>query len=178
MEKGKTATIRLEPVLQIGPPPDLVHGLIGHQLFEQCRRRFPGDSLELEKADVEPVGKQPPQVLFEAEEHGVALLEIKQFGATVDQEFYPFRERVELAQEGDAWRLQCSAQRPLGGRALVRSGGVDQCVAATVDFATVDIEFAGEQLQKTLAPLAVQRQISTPEIGRPSARSPRAAAPV
>ena len=70
MKKGKAATIRLESILQIGPPADLMHGLVCHQLFEQRRRQFPGDALELEKADVEPVGEQPLQILFEAGEPG------------------------------------------------------------------------------------------------------------
>src|SRR6516162_11314098 len=97
MEKGKAATIRLEPVLQVGPPADLVHGLIGHQLLKQRRRRFPGDSLELEKADVEPVGEQSLQILLEARESGIVLPEINQLGAAVDEELYPIGERVELA---------------------------------------------------------------------------------
>src|SRR6516165_12130276 len=89
MEKGKAATIRIEAVLQIGPPADLVHRLVGHQLFEQCGRLFPGNPLELKKADVEPIGEQPPQILFEAGKRGIALLEVDQFGAAVDQELGP-----------------------------------------------------------------------------------------
>ena len=38
MEKGEAAAVGLEPVLQIGPAADLVHRLVGHQLFEQRRR--------------------------------------------------------------------------------------------------------------------------------------------
>src|SRR6516164_8052677 len=97
MEKSEAATIRLEPVLQVGPPADLVHGLIGHQLLKQRRRRFPGDSLELEKADVEPVGEQALQILFEAGEHGIVLPQINQFGAAVDEELDPFGEGIELS---------------------------------------------------------------------------------
>ena len=74
-----------------------MHGFVCHQLFEQRCRRIPGDSLELEKADVEPVGEQPLQVLFKAGEQGIALLEIDQFGPAVDEKLYPFGERIELA---------------------------------------------------------------------------------
>ena len=65
VKKGKAAAVGLEPVLQVGPAADLVHRLVDHQLFEQRRRRFPGDPLQLEKADVEPVGEQPLQIVLE-----------------------------------------------------------------------------------------------------------------
>src|SRR6516165_1703358 len=97
MEKSEATTVRLEPVLQIGPPADLVNRLIGHQLLEQCGRRFPGDSLELEKADVEPIGEQPLQILFEARQSRIVLPEIHQFGTAIDKKLYPFGERIELA---------------------------------------------------------------------------------
>ena len=41
VEKRKAAAVGLEPVLQIGPAADFVHRLVGHQLFEQRRRRIP-----------------------------------------------------------------------------------------------------------------------------------------
>ena len=104
--------------------------------------------------------------------------EIDQFGAPVDEELHPFGQRVELAQQGDPRRLQRGAQRPLGSGALVRSRGVDQRTAAAVDFVVVDIEFAGEQLQKTLAPARIERQIGAAEIGGAGARRDLAAAPV
>src|SRR5438552_7537605 len=47
-----------------------------------------------------------------------------------------------------------------------------------LDVVMVDIEFAGEQSQKTLAPGCIQRQIGTTEISRPSARGNLATAPV
>ena len=74
-----------------------MNGFIDHQPFQQSRRRFPGDSFELEKADVEPVGEQTLQVFLEAGEQGVSLAEIEQFGPAVDEELYPFGQCIELA---------------------------------------------------------------------------------
>src|ERR1700752_1140439 len=106
MEESKTPAIRFEAVLQIGPAADLVNGFVGHQLFEQGRGRFPGNSLELEEADVEPVGEQPLQILFETGKLGVALPPIDQFRPSIDEELDPLGKRVELAQQSDARRLQ------------------------------------------------------------------------
>ena len=111
-------------------------------------------------------------------QHGIVPPEIDQLGAAVDEKLDPFGQRIELAQQGDARRLQRGAQRPLGGGALAGSGGLDQCLAAAVDLVVVDIEFAGEQLQKALAPGGVQRQIGAAEIGGASPRGDLAAAPV
>ena len=96
MKKGKAAAVGIEPVLQIGPAANLVHRLVDHQLLEQCGRRFPGDALQLEKADVEPVGEQPLQILLEPAQQRVAPPEVDQLGAAIDEEFDPFGKRVEL----------------------------------------------------------------------------------
>src|SRR5208282_4849033 len=114
--------------------------------------------------------KQRLQVVFEAGEQRFSLPEIDQFRAPVDEKLHPFGERVELAQQRDARRLQCRAQRPLGGGTLIRSGNADQRRATAVDFAAVDIEFAGEDPKEPLTSVRVERQKSAPEIGCSGAR--------
>ena len=88
----------------------------------------------------------------------------------------PSGKRVELAQQGDARRLQRVAQGALLGGALGRLGGLDQRLAAPPDRVVVDIEFAGEQLQEALAPGGVERQIGAAEIGGAGPRRDPAAA--
>ena len=95
------------------------------------------------------LAEQPLQILFEAGEHGIALTQIDQLGATIDEELDTLRERIELAQQGDRGRLQRGAQRPFGGGALVRPRGVDQRAAAAIDFVAVDIEFAARAAEGT-----------------------------
>ncbi len=178
VEKGKAAAVGFEPVLQIGPAADLVHRLVGHQFFEQRRRRLPADPLQLEKADIEPIGEQPLQILLETAQQRVVAAEVNQLGAPIDQELDPFGERVELAQQGNPRRLQRLAQLALGRGALGGPFGLRQGRAAAVDLTAVDVELAGEQPQETLASVGVEQQIGAAEVGRPRPRRDLAAARV
>ena len=119
MKEGEAAAIRLEPVFQIGPAADLVHRLVGHQLFEQRGRRFPGNPAQFEKADIEPVGEQVAQIVGEAAQRRVAAGRCSISSARRStRNLTPSGKRVELAQQGDARRRQRGAQRPFGGAAL------------------------------------------------------------
>ena len=53
MEERVAAAVGVEPVLEVGPRADRVHGLVLDQLLEQRGRRVPGDAAQLEQADVE-----------------------------------------------------------------------------------------------------------------------------
>jgi len=99
-----------------------------------------------------------------------AVPEIKQFGAAINQEFDPLGKRIELAQQRDAGRLQCHAQRPLSSNALGRFSGLDQRFAAALDLVVIDIKFTREQLQETLAPGGVEREIGAAKIRGAGAR--------
>ena len=157
VKKGKAAAVGFEPIFQIGPAANLVHRLVRDQLFEQGRGRFPADPLQLEKADVEPIGEQTLQIVFEAAQQRIARAEIHQFGAAIDQKLDALGQRIELAHQGDAWRFEGRAQRPLGGVAFDRPRGGRQRRTAAFDRLMVDLELAGQDLPEALAPALVEQ---------------------
>ena len=152
MEKGKAAAIRFEPVLEVGPPLDFVHGLVGDQLFQERRRRFPTDPLQFEKADIEPVGEQLAEIVGETPHRHVAVGQRDQLVAAIDKELNPFRQRVELAQQPDPRRRQCGAHLPLGSGALDRRRSGREPGACPIDRGVIDIEFLGEHMEETRSP--------------------------
>src|SRR5690348_5822189 len=89
VKEGEAAAIRIKPVLQIGPTAYLMHRLVDHELFEQRRGGFTSDALQLEKSDVEPVGEQPLQILFEPAQQWIMPSEVDELGASVDEELHP-----------------------------------------------------------------------------------------
>jgi len=106
------------------------------------------------------------------------LSQIDQFRTTIDKKLDSLGERVEPAQQGDAWRLEGGPQRSFGGSTLVRPRRVSHRAAAAIDFGAIDIEFRREQLEKPLAPIRVEQQIGAAEISGASARGDLAAPPV
>ena len=109
MEEGKAAAVRIEPVLEVAPRADGVHGLVGHQLLEQRRRGPPVDAHQVEEADIEPGAEQRPQVLAQRPRGGVALAQGQQLGAQVDHELHALRHADELAQQPHGGRFERAA---------------------------------------------------------------------
>ena len=54
MEESKAAAVRLQAAAQIVPAIDGMHRLVRNDFLEQLGRRVPGDSVQLQKAGVEP----------------------------------------------------------------------------------------------------------------------------
>jgi hypothetical protein len=52
---------------------DLVHGLIGDQLFQQIGRGSPGDMAQFEEPGVEPATEQRAQFAVDRPQFGVGL---------------------------------------------------------------------------------------------------------
>src|SRR5438876_10650822 len=66
MEEGEAAPVGLEPMLEVIPGADLVHGLVSRELLEERRRRITGDELQFEETDIEPAALQSAKVALEA----------------------------------------------------------------------------------------------------------------
>ena len=170
MEIGKAAAVGLEPVLQILPAADRVHGLVAGELFQERGGRIPGDAAHFEEADVEPAREQVLQVELERGQHRVALAQVHQLGAHVDQELHALGQRVELRQELDARRLERLMQRALEPALLVLALGAAQALPVRLDGGAVDVELGREHAQEALAPGLVQGEICAPERGGARAR--------
>ena len=171
MEEGKAAAVGLQPVFQIGPAADLVHRLVGHQFFEQRRRRFPGDAAQFEKADIEPVGEQVAQIVGEPAQRQILSGHPDQLGAPVDEKLHPLGQRVELAQQRR--RAAASAPPATRVRRRTRAAGIGRrgSIAAqrSDDRLVVGVELFGQQPQK---PLATGSRSAPDSCGRVRPRRP------
>src|SRR5665213_2686536 len=164
MEEREAAAIGLQPILEVGPALDLVHRLVGDELFQQRCRRLPADLLQFEKADVKPVGQKLAQILGEAAQRHVAAGKRDQLAAAVDQELDAFGQRVELSQEPQPRRRQRGAHRLLGGGALGRNLARREPRAAAIHRGMVDVELLGQHMQEALASGSVERQVGAAEL--------------
>src|SRR5579863_50951 len=54
MKKREAPPVRLQAAVQVRPSVYFMYGLVADQLLEQKRRSLPADSLQAEKATVEP----------------------------------------------------------------------------------------------------------------------------
>jgi hypothetical protein len=91
-----------------------MHRLVLDQLFQQRRRRVPGDALQFEEADVEPGREARFQLAVERRQAGLLVEVAQQVGAQVDEELDALRDGVELRQDADARRAQRGAQLGFG----------------------------------------------------------------
>ena len=109
---------------------------------------------------------------------GSPLAIVDQLGAAVDEELDPFRQRVELAQQGDARRQQRGAQRALGGDRARPGPRPRRASAQQRSTASWSMSNSlASKLQEALAPGRVQRQIGAAELGGAGpGRDPAAAA--
>src|SRR4029077_7936726 len=98
MEESEASPVRFEAAAQVRPAVNLMHGLVGHKLFQRESRSVPGDSLHAQKAAVEPGPEKMLQI-------GVARLEIRaiaggfeQMPSESHQRLRPMRGCVDAAQ--------------------------------------------------------------------------------
>ena len=159
MEEGVAATVGVEPVLEVLPRADLVHGLVFDQLLEQRRGRGPGDALQLEEADIEPGRQASLQLAIERLEQRVFGDEAQQIRAQVDQELDALRNGVELGQDAQPARAHRGAQPGLG---IPLCGRADRRLVGLVGarhLARVGAEFVRDQLQEGVAAGGVEAQV-------------------
>ena len=73
MEEPEAATVGSESPAQVIPARNLMHRFISNQFFEDQRRRPPVDTLELEKAAVEPGAEEMSKVRVHRRELGMGF---------------------------------------------------------------------------------------------------------
>ncbi len=176
MEIGKAAPVGVEPVLEIGPAPDLVHRLVDGELLEQRRRRIPGDAPHLEEADVEPAREQPLEVELERRERRRRRAPAAISSARMStRNFTPSGRALNWVSSlirggSSAWRsarssLRCSsslwARRSRSQVAWTAARSMSNSVARSA--------------QEALAPGGVEGEIGAAERGRPRPRRDLAA---
>ena len=149
MEISKAAAIGFEAVLEVRPTPDLVHGLVDHQLLEQRSGRIPGDAPHFEEAFIEPAGEQRAHILIEPCEAWIVARELHQFGTHIDEKLDPVRQRIELGQQLHPRRFERLAQRALDTAPFVFRSHMRDALAGRGDRDAIDVEFIGEQPQET-----------------------------
>ena len=114
MKKSVAAPVAVEPVFDIGPALDVMHGFVLDQLFNQGRWRIPADAAQVQKADVKPGRKHVFQLDIQRHQAFVGFQEGQHFGPHVHQKPNAVRVHAEA--------LQQAAARRDGGAAVMHFG--------------------------------------------------------
>ena len=152
-----------------------MHRLVRDDLFEQRRRRIPGQPRTPQKADVEPGRQQMAEVGVQRLQVRILTVERQQIGAHVDQKPRALGQRVELGQAHPR-ADQGAAQGPLG-RELVRfAAGLLIARDRPIGCRPLDPELGRQDLEKTGASGLAEAEIDRRDARRLSARQHLAAA--
>ncbi len=116
MKEAVAAAVAVEPVLDVGPAPDVVHRLVLDQLLDQRGRRVPADAAQLEEADVEPGREHVLHLGIQRQQAPVGLQVRQHLGAHVHQEAHAIGSTAEALQQAPARRHRRAAQAHLGQR--------------------------------------------------------------
>ena len=159
MKEGVAAAIGVEPVLEILPGADLVHGFIFDELFQQRGRRVPGNALQFQEADIEPRREPVLEFAIERLQFLVVPQEAQQIDAHVDKELDALGNGIELGEDADAPRAHGHAQPSLGvplsrrtDRALIGLVGPGHLLG-------IRAELERDQAQEAMPPLVVKLEI-------------------
>ncbi len=110
VKEAVAAAVAVEPIFQVCPAADVVHGLVFDELFDQRGRRIPRQAPELQKGHVEPGGEQVLQIGIERHQPFVGLELGQQLGAQVHQKAHALRKNGKTLHQPRARRHQGPAQ--------------------------------------------------------------------
>ena len=163
MEEGVAAAIGVEPVLQVVPRTDRVHGFVLDELLEQRGRRVPRDARQREQADVEQRGECWHELYVEigrapGRRRRPAAASARRSTSNFTPPSRPVNRRRSLSAFGvSASRSARSAVR--------RSSARRSAVTASSTCASSDPELAGEKQEEVAAAVVGQREVRVGDRG-------------
>ncbi len=140
-----------------------MHGLVGHEFFQQRCRALPGDAFDGEKTDIEPGDQQNFEVAVKGGEFRLRRAEGQQVSTQIDQEFDALGEGIKLAEQPLLGRNQCFTQPVCG---LVETLVIDRCqqvFSRGLDLFPVDVKIVYQGFEEVPASCLAQGQVEFTE---------------